>query len=110
MKVISTSGAPWTIDEDEPKKQKKEMVKHPAHYGGADNPYEAIKVIEAWDLGFCLGNTVKYISRVGKKDDTLQELEKALWYLKREIKNIKGHGKESSKTSSTDSELHKPNN
>jgi hypothetical protein len=40
----------------------------PAHYGGADNPYEAIKVIEAWKLGFCLGNTVKYISRAGKKD------------------------------------------
>ena len=36
-------------------------VEHPAHYGGADNPYEAIKVIEAWGLGFCLGNTIKYI-------------------------------------------------
>ena len=35
-------------------------VEHPAHYGGADNPYEAIKVIEAWGLGFCLGNTIKY--------------------------------------------------
>jgi hypothetical protein len=44
-----------------------EAVNHPAHYGGADNPYEAIKVIEAWSLGFCLGNTVKYISRAGKK-------------------------------------------
>ena len=39
-----------------------EAVDHPPHYGGADNPYEAIKVIEAWSLGFCLGNTVKYIS------------------------------------------------
>lgn len=44
-----------------------EAVDHPAHYGGADNSYEAIKVIEAWQLGFCLGNTVKYISRAGKK-------------------------------------------
>jgi hypothetical protein len=34
-------------------------VNHPQHYGGADNPYEAIKVIEAWQLGFCLGNAVK---------------------------------------------------
>lgn len=42
-------------------------VDHPAYYGGANNPYEAIKVIEAWDLDFCLGNTVKYISRAGKK-------------------------------------------
>jgi len=82
----------FTIDEDKPKK---ELVNHPKHYGGKDNPYEAIKVIEAWDLGFCLGNTVKYISRAGKKDETIQELEKALWYLKREIKNLKD-GKKSS--------------
>ena len=79
-----------TIDDDTPKV---ELVNHPKHYGGKDNPYEAIKVIEAWDLGFCLGNTVKYISRAGKKDDTIQELEKALWYLKREIKKQKD-GKE----------------
>lgn len=64
-----------------------EAVNHPAHYGGADNPYEAIKVIEAWGLGFCLGNTVKYISRAGKKSSeaTIQDLEKARWYLDREI-------------------------
>lgn len=76
-----------TIDGDAPKK---ELVNHPQHYGGKDNPYEAIKVIENWNLGFCLGNTIKYISRAGKKDDTVQELEKALWYLKREIKTLKG--------------------
>lgn len=58
-----------------------EAVDHPAHYGGADNPYEAIKVIEAWNLGFCLGNTVKYISRAGKKDAIVQDLKKARWYL-----------------------------
>ena len=62
-----------------------EAVNHPAHYGGADNPYEAIKVIEAWDLGFCLGNTVKYISRAGKKGDVIEDLKKARWYLDREI-------------------------
>ncbi len=68
-----------------------EQVNHPKHYGGADNPYEAIKVIEAWDLGFCLGNTVKYISRAGKKetDKTVQDLEKAKWYLEREIEKLK---------------------
>lgn len=65
-----------------------EAVNHPAHYGGGDNPYEAIKVIEAWGLGFCLGNTVKYIARAGKKDATLQELKKARWYLDREINNM----------------------
>lgn len=74
-----------TIDEP----TQKEMVNHPSHYGGKNNPYEAIKVIEAWNLGFCLGNTIKYIARAGKKDATVQELEKALWYLKREIEKLK---------------------
>ena len=41
----------------------KESVNHPSHYGGENNQYEAIKVIEAWNLGFHLGNVVKYISR-----------------------------------------------
>ncbi len=83
----------YTIDKQ---KSKKELVDHPQHYGGKDNPYEAIKVIEAWNLGFCLGNTLKYISRAGKKDATIQELEKARWYLDREIKKLKADGKENS--------------
>ena len=62
-----------------------DTVDHPAHYGGADNPYEAIKVIEAWQLGFCLGNTIKYIARAGKKGDALEDLKKARWYLDHEI-------------------------
>lgn len=61
-----------------------EPIEHPNHYGG-DTLYEAIKVIEAWDLNFRLGNTVKYISRMGKKRDKLGDLKKAMWYLKREI-------------------------
>jgi hypothetical protein len=66
-----------------------ETVNHPAHYGGEDNPYEVIKVIEAWGLGFCLGNTVKYIARARKKgsDTEIEDLKKALWYLKRELSN-----------------------
>jgi hypothetical protein len=68
-----------------------EQVNHPQHYGGEDNPYEAIKVIEAWELDYHLGNTVKYISRAGKKekDKELQDLNKALWYLQRRIDNLK---------------------
>lgn len=66
----------------------KEMVNHPDHYGGKDNPYEAIKVVEAWGLDFHLGNTVKYIARAGKKDGILQELKKARWYLDRKIQNL----------------------
>lgn len=62
-------------------------VQHPIYYGGADDPYEAIKVIEAWNLGFHLGNTVKYISRAGKKDgnSATQDLRKAMFYLNREV-------------------------
>lgn len=66
------------------------MVNHPNHYGGEDNIYEAIKVIDAWELGFSLGNTVKYISRAGKKnpDKELEDLKKAKWYLDHHIKNL----------------------
>lgn len=63
-----------------------EKINHPPHYGGADNPYEAIKVIEAWELGFRLGNAVKYIARAGKKGSQIEDLEKARWYLDREIR------------------------
>lgn len=67
-----------------------DMVNHPQHYGGETNTYEAIKVIEAWDLDFCLGNTVKYIARAGKKDTNkeLEDLHKALWYLQRRIEQL----------------------
>lgn len=68
---------------------KKEAVNHPSHYGGERNPYEAIKVIEAWDLNFSLGNVLKYMSRAGKKSDNpLEDLRKAAWYLNREIQRI----------------------
>ena len=69
-----------------------EQVNHPSHYGGMDNPYEAIKVIDAWNLDFCLGNVVKYISRLGKKGNNSkeQDLKKALWYLEHEIESMKG--------------------
>ncbi|HEX9844157.1 MAG TPA: DUF3310 domain-containing protein [bacterium] len=62
-----------------------DAVHHPAHYGGADNPYEAIKVIEAWGLGFHLGNALKYLARAGKKGNALEDLRKARWYLDRQI-------------------------
>lgn len=63
-----------------------DAVNNPKHYGG-DTTYEAIKVIEAWELNFHLGNVVKYISRAGKKDltKTKEDLLKAQWYLDRYI-------------------------
>ena len=81
----------------ETQKLQGEQINHPSHYGGKDNPYEAIKVIRAWgmDKNFCLGNALKYISRAGKKDPKtyLEDLKKAAWYLQDEIKHIEGGGK-----------------
>lgn len=74
--------------------ENKEQVNHPDHYQfGKNNEYEAIKVIDAWNLGFALGNTVKYISRAGKKDPDkeIQDLEKALWYLQHHIDTLKSN-------------------
>jgi hypothetical protein len=67
-----------------------EMVNHQNHYGGEENLYEAIKVIDAWQLGFALGNTVKYISRAGKKnkEKELEDLKKAAWYLEHHINQL----------------------
>lgn len=69
-----------------------DTVNHPSHYGGANNPYEAIKVIDAWRLGFSLGNAVKYISRAGKKGQgiaaELEDLKKAAWYINHEIERL----------------------
>jgi hypothetical protein len=59
-------------------------VNHPPHYkaGGI----ETIDFIEAKDLNYRLGNVIKYVSRAGKKDsDPVQDLQKAAWYLQREI-------------------------
>ena len=59
---------------------------HPAHYGG-DETYEVIKIIEAWNLNFHLGNVVKYIFRAGIKNSNkeIKDLKKAAWYLNRYI-------------------------
>ena len=64
-------------------------VSHPQHYGGADNPYEAIKVIESYGMDFVEGNILKYLLRYKKKNG-LQDLKKAQWYLERLIKQREG--------------------
>ena len=43
--------------------------------------YDPITAIDAWGLDFHLGNALKYVARAGRKDDTLQDLRKALFYL-----------------------------
>lgn len=53
------------------------------------NGLEAITVIEKWELNFSLGNAIKYICRAGRKDNEtyFEDLEKALWYIRRELGN-----------------------
>jgi len=63
---------------------KKEMVNHPQHYQG--NKYEVIDIIEDYNLDFNLGNAVKYILRCEKKGNKIEDIQKAIWYLNREIK------------------------
>lgn len=70
----------------------KEAVKNPTYYGGVDNPYEVIKVCEAWglDKDAYLFNVAKYIARAGKKDPQkeLEDLKKAVFYLQRKVTNL----------------------
>ena len=70
-----------------------EQVIHPQHYGGKDDPYEVIKVCEAWgfDKDAYLFNVIKYVARAGKKesDKEIQDLKKAIFYLNRKIQNLK---------------------
>lgn len=55
-------------------------VSHPAHYTEG-RQFEPIDVIQDWNLDFCLGNTVKYISRFNRKNNAIEDLEKAKFYL-----------------------------
>lgn len=80
MKLIAVSTSNKSI------KPKADMVNHPPHYkaGGI----ETIDFIEAKKLGYNLGNVVKYVSRAELKIDKLEDLQKARWYLNREISNL----------------------
>lgn len=62
-------------------------VDHPEHYN--IGKYETIDVIEDWNLGFHCGNALKYISRHRYKENPRQDIEKAIWYLKRYLEKLK---------------------
>lgn len=64
-----------------------DLINHPSHY--TQGKIECIEVIEDWGLNYHLGSALKYICRAGKKDPTKykEDLEKARWYLTREIEN-----------------------
>ena len=65
-----------------------DSVSHPAHYSSGS--IEVIDFIEDKELGFHLGNAVKYISRAGRKDPakTVEDLRKAVWYINRQIQML----------------------
>ena len=63
-------------------------LSRPAHYGGEDNPFEAIKIIHHYNLNFNLGNIIKYTLRCGKKDEAIKELEKIKQYADFEIQRL----------------------
>lgn len=73
---------------------KPNAVDHPQHY--ADTKIEVIDYIEDKNLGFCLGNAIKYISRAGRKgsaamdqkEKTIEDLQKAIWYINRRIEEV----------------------
>lgn len=69
--------------------QENEQVNHPKHYGG-EGSYECIKVLQNWLTseqfnGFLLGNALKYICRLDKKDDSVKDAQKAIWYLQKYV-------------------------
>ena len=66
-----------------------DVVNHPSHY--TDGKIEVIEFIEDKNLNYHRGNAIKYICRAGKKDPQkeIEDLRKAIWYITREIRNLK---------------------
>lgn len=69
-------------------REQRDTINHPAHY--THGAVEVIDAIEAWKLGYHLGNVVKYIARADHKANRLEDLKKARWYLDREIARMEG--------------------
>ncbi|WP_295442021.1 DUF3310 domain-containing protein [uncultured Thiodictyon sp.] len=63
-------------------------VEHPAHYTAHPSGVECIQIAE--HMNFCLGNALKYLWRAGLKGDAVEDLEKARWYIAREIRRRQG--------------------
>lgn len=63
---------------------------------------EPIDAIEAWGLGFRLGNVIKYVARADKKGQQIQDLKKALWYLERELAKVSSGATDSACMPTTD--------
>lgn len=61
-----------------------DSVNHPKHYTEHPSGIECVQITE--HMGFCLGNAVKYIWRADLKGNAIEDLEKARWYIDREIR------------------------
>jgi hypothetical protein len=102
--TVEVEGVEWKLQASEknnaevmtkPKKSKPkaDMVNAPPHYtvGGIETiDYIKAKLTPEEFIGYLKGNVIKYTSRAGKKDDIVQDLEKAQWYMNRQIKALKG--------------------
>jgi hypothetical protein len=78
---------PLPIIDGSPAIDHKEKVNSPVHY--QSDKFEVIEIIEEFNLNFNLGNVIKYVLRSGKKENAKLDLEKARWYLSRQIDSIK---------------------
>ena len=85
--IVRNAKAPKEVTTPIDTDAKKEMVNHPSHYNVG---IETIDYIESWEMNFNTGNVIKYTTRAGFKENQLEELEKAKWYLEREIQRLKG--------------------
>ena len=66
---------------------KNDNIQHPKHYTSHPSGIECIQITR--HMGFNLGNAIKYIWRADLKNDALEDLEKAVWYLIDEIQKRK---------------------
>lgn len=65
-------------------------VNHPKHYTAHPSGVECIQIVE--HMNFNRGNAIKYIWRAGDKGNEVEDLQKAIWYLAREVKRLKANG------------------
>jgi len=72
--------------------QSHDPVNRPTHYTSHPSGVECIQIVE--EFNFCVGNAIKYLWRAGLKGDALEDLEKARWYVDREIAKLRNqqHG------------------
>ena len=85
--LIPNAQASLALFNDPPKRGTQDNVNHPPHYkaGGI----ETIDFIEAKSLNYNLGNVIKYITRSDLKGNKLEDLQKAQWYLNREVQTMR---------------------